>query len=158
MDEEKNIEIIEKDFIKDQKKGQIFSFAVTIIVPLGILALIFIGINNISSKHSSDKQEILLTLASKEKELKNKETELENKEKVIRELKDDIDNIETKNLILATKLNESETKYKKLSTSFKVLQRNIAFLKRQLGFRSYVYYKGTTKNNEANEQAASRNP
>lgn len=151
MNNEKSTDVILTDFIKGQRRGRIFSFVVTIVVPLAVLAVMFIGINNISNQYSSAKQEILSELSAKELTLENKEKEVE-KLKVAEQIS------ENEKEFLETKLSESEKKYEKLVIDYRILKRNYNKLKKQKGFRTYARYvpKGTTARNKLDDKIVSQ--
>lgn len=140
MDKGKLIDVIEADYIKGQRKGKIFSFVITAIVPLCLLVVVFASIVGISNQYVSAKQELQSEIENKQEELVTKEELLEDKDKQLEDLKEELNNYLTVNNNLKNELLESKVKYKKLDSNFEKLKKRYSELisKGRQGFKASV--------------------
>jgi septal ring factor EnvC (AmiA/AmiB activator) len=130
MDKEKSIQVIRADFDKGERRGRIFNFVITTIVPFVVLITIFAGITSISSQYSSFKDKILSELSAKEATIEDKERKIEELKNDIAAIENENMALETKNLSLQAELDESKQKNKKLSGRYGELQEKYNRLRR----------------------------
>ena len=151
MDKEKPTRVIAADFDRGERIGRSFNRAVTVVVPLVVLAVMIIGITSIFSQYSSTKQGFLSQLSVKQQIVENKEKEIGQLKSAAQVSANEIDTLKNKAI-------ENETKYKKLLIEYKVLKKDYIKLKKRKPYVdvSWRQDKRTVRSNKRNNTIVSQ--